>query len=669
MSNTIDATERLLNLVIALLGTRRGYSKHYIQKNVSGYQDDKAVSDIKADGAFNRMFERDKDKLRDLGIPISTVTNYEFGLEDQTLYTIVPGDYRVPAIRLDDDAMAMVAVAANLWADAAFGEAAQSALRKVATLTGPASYDDDTTSQYRIRTQEPAFEPLWTALRNSRTVHFDYQAAATGPLQRRSVQPWGLGNKYGQWYLTGFDTDKQAQRNFRLSRIRSAVEVGGTESFERPDDFSVSSVLDDLGTGIPHTATLSVPPGAAQFLRRRAGSRVTGMENGREILAVNYREPELMADDLAAMGSVATVIEPPELLAAVSARLVSAATAAVTPPEDLALAVPATGAAARRQDTKDRLIRLLSMVPYLVAQDGVSPADIAQEFGITVAQVHKDLDKLMMCGLPGGMHGDLMDVRFSEDLVFIADAETLASPLRLSQEEACALLVGLEALTAIPGTQEATSLRSAIAAVQEVAGETGWVADAVALQLVSPQDLVLLAALQQMIADSQSCTIRYLVRRRDEVTERTIEPHRIFSIDSTWYVRAWCRSKEEMRSFRLDGIQSMENAGPQQVPLSDDSPLGGYTPGASDREVTVVADPLTGARLAPSYHAQVLELPSGNVALRFPVGDFATIPPLMARLGGHARVVAPPELVAATIAWLGDAAPSVDGHPTPSQGG
>jgi len=373
------------------------------------------------------------------------------------------------------------------------------------------------------------------------------------------------------------------------------------------------------------------------------------------------------------------VLEPEALLRAVASRLRAAADAAAASPDKLEAAAPVPAPAIKRQDARERLTRLLSMVPYLVANQGVTVQELGQEFGITATQVRSDLEKLMMCGLPGGMHGDLMDVTFENDLVFIADADTLASPLRLSQEEACALLVGLEALTAIPGTREAKSLRAAIDSVQQVAGPDAWVADAVALQLVSAEQLGLLAALQEKIQDSQAAEIRYLVRTRDEITERIIEPHRIFSIDSTWYVRAWCRSKNDMRSFRLDGIQSLANAGAQQVPVKDDAPLGGYTPGSADSEITVIADALTGARLAPSYQAQVRQLPGGEVALTFLVGDTGTIPPLMARLGGNAHVQGPEEVRALTAGWLRQAADlypaprglTADdgGHEVPSQAG
>ncbi|MGO4385370.1 helix-turn-helix transcriptional regulator [Specibacter sp. RAF43] len=684
MSTNIDTTERLLNLVIALLGTRRGYSKHYIRNNIFGYAP-AASDDAKAERAFERMFERDKEALRRLGIPITAVTNYDLDAESQTYYRINPADYQVPQVRLDGPAMTMLAVAANLWAGAAFGAAAQSALRKIATGTGTGWYDDDTTVQARIRTQEPAFEPLWEALRNSQGVTFSYRAAEAAADTDRTVQPWGLGNKYGQWYLYGFDVARAQTRAFRLSRITSPVTVLAQQTFARPADFSITDVLDALGTGPSQTALLRVPAHAAHALRNREGAAVVDAgPSGTDILSVPYREPELMADDLAAMGAHAVVLEPAALRAAVRSRLAAAAAAAeasLPDPARLDFSPSSTAALSSpgaRKDAREHLVRLLSMVPYLVANQGVELQEIAAEFGITLDQVERDLALLSVCGLPGYLHGDLMDVVADSGQVFIRDAETLARPLRLTQEEACALLVGLEALRAVPGTREAQSVATALESVRTVAGDSAWLADAVALRLASGPVLELAARLQGCIQERRAVSITYLVRSRDELTRRVIEPRRILSIDSTWYVRAWCRSAQAMRNFRVDGIRALADAGAVdeakpglREPLPAGAAPGLYTPGEKDRAVVLAMDAATAQRLGPSYGAAVAVLPDGRSALRFLVGDAGTIPPLLARLGGRAQLVEPADIRDRTRRWLADALGEYDPrqdatHPTPN---
>ncbi|MGN5733359.1 helix-turn-helix transcriptional regulator [Arthrobacter psychrochitiniphilus] len=674
MPTKIDATERLLNLVIALLGTNRGYSKSYIRSHVNGYAGEGATAaqESKVGVAFERMFERDKNQLAALGIRVSATNSYDNELEEQYLYRIDPKDYQVPQLRLDEPAMNLLAIAANLWSEATFGAAAQSALRKIATRTGTSWYEDETTVSSRVRTAEPAFEPLWDALRQQKLVSFDYRRSGAEEGTTRTVQPWGLGNKYGQWYLAGFDVDKGQERNYRLSRFTSEVKVHTGQSFDRPTAFFISTVLERLGTGDPYSAQVAVPDGAAHSLRSRLGTVVldTPARPGWQVLRVEYREPELMADDVAALGAQAHVVAPAGLREAVAGKLRRAADAAAK-----GLVAGASAAApihwdkplklgkAKRRDTPDRLLRLLSLVPYLVANPGVSVAEVVAEFAITEKQFQRDLDTLNVSGKPGYFHGDLMDATTEAGQVFIRDAETLASPLRLSHEEACSVLVGLHALTAVPGRGEA-ALAQATEALRNVAGEDAWLADAVGLELVLGPEMGHLAALQQAINDSRSCAIRYLVGSRDELSERIIEPLRLFSMDSAWYVRAWCQQAQDLRSFRVDRIEILKDAGEQKHGLGDHTGwqpgAGIYDPGTHDLQVLLVADPATAQRLAPAYNARMFDGGPDQVGLAISVGDTALIGPLMARLGGHARVAGPEALRIATATWLAEAASHYD---------
>ncbi|MHA7304168.1 helix-turn-helix transcriptional regulator [Arthrobacter sp. TMN-49] len=678
MSTKIDATERLLNLVIALLGTRRGYSKSYLRARINGYTSAASTSaeEEKVQASFERMFERDKKTLQELGIPMSVTTSYDTDAQDQSLYRIDPVDYRVPEVRLDESAMTLLAVAANLWAEATFGAAAQSALRKIATRAGTSWYEDSATTQSRIRTTDPSFEPLWTALRNHHPVSFGYNAAGASSSTQRNVQPWGLGNKYGQWYLSGFDLDKGEQRNFRLSRITTEVNVNAKDTFTRPAEFTIASVLERLGTGTEHTAQIAVPLDSAHWLRSRPGTTLATDSSWHrdqwEVLSVRYREPELMADDVASMGAHALVVAPPALRESVAGRLHRAANAAAAEVGDLDWNTPMPGPAAKKKDSRDRLIRLLSMVPYLVANPGVDEAEVLAEFSISAAEWARDRDTLNVSGRPGYLHGDLMDVTTEAGHVFIRDAETLASPLRLTQEEACSVLVGLQALTALPGTEQAKTLNAAIESLSEVAGEEAWLADAVGLQLISGPEVETIATLQNAILNKRACTMTYLVRTRDELGVRMVEPVRLFSVDALWYLRAWCLKAGELRSFRVDHIKELSDAGAQEHTRATELPwqpsTGVYDPGSEDHQVQLVAAAAAVQRLGPAYNASLFELPHGEVGLRLLVGDTATLAPLMARLGGQVRVVGPSAVRAETVDWLARASASYDavGENTPA---
>src|SRR5256885_3593122 len=116
-------TERLLNLVICLLHTRSYLSAERIRTLVLGYDE------APTDEAFKRMFERDKEDLRDLGIPLETGTNSAF--DDEPGYRIARRDYALPEITLEPDEAAAVGLAARMWTSASMGEKATPALRKL----------------------------------------------------------------------------------------------------------------------------------------------------------------------------------------------------------------------------------------------------------------------------------------------------------------------------------------------------------------------------------------------------------------------------------------------------------------------------------------------------------------------------------------------------------
>lgn len=671
MSTKITPTERMLNLVIALLGTSRGRSRHYIRANVSGYTPEAktAAQELTAGAAFERMFERDKDTLRELGVPIITEASYDDDFQEQSLYRIRPQDYRVPEVRLDDSSMLVLAVAASLWNGAAFSDAAASALRKVAARAGIAWSPNLEGVLSRVQTVDTSFEPLWTALRDSHTVAFDYLPSGSHASTRRLVQPWGIGSKYSEWYLVGFDLERGAQRSFRLSRIRSEVSVDTKTPFIRPQAFAISGFLDGLDAQEPSYAVIEVPRDTSHSLRNRQGVRLLpdhprSDKNSRsDFLSIPYREPELMAREMAAVGPLLRVHEPAQLRSAVRTLLTAALSAQQSGLGSGHGQIQTKGEVVqlrgkKRKDNRDRLVRLLSMVPFLVVNPGLHVEEIAQEFGITEKELAEDLDTLMVSGLPGYQHGDLMDVTTEHGHVFIRDAETLSSPLRLSQEEACALLVGLEAIRVLPESVSAEAWNTAREQLRRVAGPDAWLADVVSLQLVNEIEMAKINRLQLLIKDSGSAAISYVIRSRDELSQRVIEPRRLFSVDSNWYVRAWCQKAQGFRNFRLDQLQSIRPAGGAQNSDRQDTEASDFAPWKSQTALTIqlMTEPATARALAVGFGAEIRELgdagPTESLAATLHMANLESVAQLLAGLGGKARANANTAQQQELIAWF-----------------
>ena len=195
-------TERLLNLVICLLYTRRPLSKAKIRDAVPQYGRTASTE------AFDRMFERDKDELRELGIPLVTeplgrLLRRRAGLPDRRAR--VRPARRSPSSRTSWPCSGL---ASRAWAQASLAGPAAQALRKLHA----AGVERDDASligiEPRLRTAEPAFEPVKTAVVDRRPIRFAYRTARSAEVAERHVQPWGIASWHGRWYLTGFDIDR-----------------------------------------------------------------------------------------------------------------------------------------------------------------------------------------------------------------------------------------------------------------------------------------------------------------------------------------------------------------------------------------------------------------------------------------------------------------------------
>lgn len=203
---------------------------------------------------------------------------------------------------------------------------------------------------------------------------------------------------------------------------------------------------------------------------------------------------------------------------------------------------------------EERLPRLLALIPYLQARPGIEVAQAAADFGVTEAQLRKDLTLLWMCGLPGHGPGDLIDISFEGETVSVIFDAGMSRPLRLTAEEALALVVALRTLAETPGLADSDAVQRALAKVEAAAG--GAVDDStVAVALDHTQRL--LPLLQKAIDERRALRMRYYSASRDETGERTVDPVRLFEADERNYLEAWCRQAEGMRVFRFDRMEDV----------------------------------------------------------------------------------------------------------------
>ena len=306
-------TERLLNLVICLLATRRYLSVQEIRTAVPGYDQD-------TEDAFRRMFERDKEELREIGIPLETGTN-SAAHDDEPGYRIARRDYELPDIHLEPDEAAALGLAARLWQSAPLAGATGSALLKL-RAAGVDAPPAPQVLEPRVAATEPAFEACLAGVRDGRSMTFRYRTGGRPDAEERAVEPWGVVSWRGRWYLVGFDTGRGAQRVFRLSRIvGDVVLVGEPGSVTPPPDLDLREAASRMASDEPRqAAVVRLRQGSGWELRRDAPAAHDDGD-GWDRVEVGFSDPERLADRVTGLGADAVVLSPPEARAAVVRRL------------------------------------------------------------------------------------------------------------------------------------------------------------------------------------------------------------------------------------------------------------------------------------------------------------------------------------------------------------
>lgn len=308
MSNQVTPAERLLDLVIALTHTTHRMTRSEIRRGVNGY------AQAPSDDAFERMFERDKVTLRELGIPLVTLVDDAHG--DDVGYRIDLDDYAMPEIELTPEEIGVLSVAAAMWQGAEQDARARRGLTKLRALA-PSVSDELAGHVLRMPIAQPQVEPLLQAATARGVVQFPDRTARTGQVEQREVEPWRLLVRDGAWYLQGWDRLRGAERLFRLSRITGEVRDvtgDGERAAVGPAPTPVAG---------EEMARLRVRPERAGALRLRATSVRSDGEG--DVLTMPLGDVEQLAALVAGDTDAVMVLSPAELRDAVVARLAAVA--------------------------------------------------------------------------------------------------------------------------------------------------------------------------------------------------------------------------------------------------------------------------------------------------------------------------------------------------------
>jgi proteasome accessory factor B len=314
----IPVEERLFSLVLALLATDAGLTKNEILSTVQGYR--QRFSRTGDNANLERQFERDKDDIRDLGVPLETIESPGQAGNNQNLrYRIPRGEYELPDdITFSPAETTLLNLAAMVWREGSLSGESRRAIMKLRAL-GVATTEPVLGYAPRLRVRDAAFEPLSAALEKHVLVTFSYLKPGEEQASIRTVAPLALVQHQGRWHLYANEPESGTTKTFLLRRIVSAVTATG-RSFEPPSADASERALAELDeVWNSHTAVVEVEAGsdAATRLGKRRGTVVAASGE----LELHYSDANIFADELAGFGPEALVVSPPELREAVRSRL------------------------------------------------------------------------------------------------------------------------------------------------------------------------------------------------------------------------------------------------------------------------------------------------------------------------------------------------------------
>ena len=310
----VPVEERLFSLVLALLATETGLTKNEILSTVQGYR--QRFSSGGDNANLERQFERDKDDIRDLGVPLETLDSPGDAGNNQTLrYRIPKGAYQLPEdVAFSPEETALLNLAAMVWREGSLSGESRRALLKLRSLGVTA---DEPVLGYapRIRLRDAAFDPLDAAIRKGVRVRFPYLKPGEERASERHVLPLALVQYQGRWHLSAL-SEKGDRRTYLLRRIVGPVAAG--RAAEVPEGDHPAEALADLQEVWDRSiAELRVRP--ESDAATRLANRGAEVEGDRVVL--HFVDVNILADELSGFGPEVFVVAPTELRDAVVARL------------------------------------------------------------------------------------------------------------------------------------------------------------------------------------------------------------------------------------------------------------------------------------------------------------------------------------------------------------
>jgi proteasome accessory factor C len=564
VSHDTDKLIRQLSLVAYLMAERRPLTARDVKSNVEGYSE-------MSDEAFARRFYSDRSELISLGVPLQSQRD-EFTGEE--LYTLRSEQYFLPPLELSDSELAALQTSFYLLEDRfAYAPPLRLALQNLA-LGRPGALESAADRAGWVKPHDPDYSEdmagrltkLEGAISKQRTVKFLYRSMERDEELERTLNPYALYSDNGAWYVVGKDIDRDAERTFRVSRIRGDIRFATRRErdFRTPADFDVSGYRGrppwQVGD-IAGEARIELAEDTAWWVERAYAGRGR-VEDG--IFVTPYSDVGQLAGWVLRQDGRARPLEPQELIDAVLKGLEQTAARHDGKPRRTAreAAVPGDGQALERTAgpvAPERFAVLQALLARLLAECGEEPsADIAaaeliEDFPIPADQLEEHLQLLNLVNFGGGcyavystLHNDVVHV---EKELF---GDTFRRPPRLTPLEARAIRLALEFVGPMIAAEANSPLERVRGKLEETFGQFALRDPTEPAGASEEEDLI--RTLSVAIANQRLVEIEYLPVG-ETTSVRVVEPHLLERDLPHWYLHTWDRTREAKRSFRLDRMK------------------------------------------------------------------------------------------------------------------
>jgi proteasome accessory factor B len=301
-------SERLVNLTIALLATSRWLTKSEIYRSIDGYAGELEAKE--------RMFERDKEELRNLGIEIE-VGSFDPLFEDEVGYRIRPENYRIQVSEFSELQFSLISIATQMWRGAVLASQANSALLKLKSLGIESDAEGLSLYAHPLDVSDEKLLHIVDAISARKVISFGY-ITRDSKSQERVIEPFGVGTKNGFWYVAGNDLDRKEIRLFRLDRFSSPVkDQGRAGAFESPTGFAMSELLKSQARD--NSCRLKLRTDKAHALRKF--STLISSQEDWDIVEFLYATQDQLIRDILWHRDDVEIVEPKELVTALRSAL------------------------------------------------------------------------------------------------------------------------------------------------------------------------------------------------------------------------------------------------------------------------------------------------------------------------------------------------------------